>query len=181
MSPAVKSLPSPPSMLTGSSCSCVLSGVVDLPEENREAAYNAITLPEEFHDFDQPLPDLEWVCLSSCVCVQFQHQVWSFLSEVYICYMNKSMLLCSSDIDVAQQFTLNQSRVEEITMREDVGNLSLMQDNDFGKTRTALQTPICVPHLHETWIGPKMPSQRIYMYRWLHGMCYYTAQTFHFL
>lgn len=35
------------------------SGVVDLPEENREAAYNAITLPEEFHDFDQPLPDLE--------------------------------------------------------------------------------------------------------------------------
>uniref|UniRef100_A0A672H695 Double-strand-break repair protein rad21 homolog A-like n=1 Tax=Salarias fasciatus TaxID=181472 RepID=A0A672H695_SALFA len=70
------------------------TGVVDLPEENREAAYNAITLPEEFHDFDQPLPDLD-------------------------------------DIDVAQQFTLNQSRVEEITMREDVGNLSLLQDNDF--------------------------------------------------
>lgn len=70
-------------------------GVVDLPEDNREAAYNAITLPEEFHDFDQPLPDLD-------------------------------------DIDVAQQFTLNQSRVEEITMREEVGNLSLMTDNDFG-------------------------------------------------
>uniref|UniRef100_A0A673IAW6 Double-strand-break repair protein rad21 homolog n=1 Tax=Sinocyclocheilus rhinocerous TaxID=307959 RepID=A0A673IAW6_9TELE len=70
-------------------------GVVDLPEDNREAAYNAITLPEEFHDFDQPLPDLD-------------------------------------DIDVAQQFTLNQSRVEEITMREEVGNLSLMADNDFG-------------------------------------------------
>ncbi|CAB1351325.1 unnamed protein product [Coregonus sp. 'balchen'] len=34
-------------------------GVVDLPEENREAAYNAITMPEEFHDFDQPLPDLD--------------------------------------------------------------------------------------------------------------------------
>ncbi|XP_036395040.1 double-strand-break repair protein rad21 homolog A-like [Megalops cyprinoides] len=69
-------------------------GVVDLPEENREAAYNAITLPEEFHDFDQPLPVLD-------------------------------------DIDVAQQFTLNQSRVEEITMREEVGNLSLLQENDF--------------------------------------------------
>jgi len=40
----------------------------------------------------------------------------------------------NSDIDVAQQFTLNQSRVEEITMREDVGNLSLLQDNDFGTT-----------------------------------------------
>lgn len=38
---------------------CPLSGVVDLPEEIREAAYNAITMPEEFHDFDQPLPDLE--------------------------------------------------------------------------------------------------------------------------
>ncbi|XP_041738885.1 double-strand-break repair protein rad21 homolog A [Coregonus clupeaformis] len=69
-------------------------GVVDLPEENREAAYNAITMPEEFHDFDQPLPDLD-------------------------------------DIDVTKQFTLNQSRVEEITMREEVGNLSLLQENDF--------------------------------------------------
>ncbi|KAG8133895.1 hypothetical protein E2320_011664 [Naja naja] len=69
-------------------------GVVDLPEENREAAYNAITLPEEFHDFDQPLPDLD-------------------------------------DIDVAQQFSLNQSRVEEITMREEVGNISILQENDF--------------------------------------------------
>lgn len=38
-----------------------------------------------------------------------------------------------SDIDVAQQFTLNQSRVEEITMREEVGNLNLLQENDFGK------------------------------------------------
>ncbi|KAK2507584.1 hypothetical protein MC885_001082 [Smutsia gigantea] len=70
-------------------------GVVDLPEENREAAYNAITLPEEFHDFDQPLPDLD-------------------------------------DINVAQQFSLNQSRVEEITMKEEVGNISILQENDFG-------------------------------------------------
>lgn len=42
-------------------------------------------------------------------------------------------VVCScSDIDVAQQFNLNQSRVEEITMREEVGNLNLLQDNDFG-------------------------------------------------
>ncbi|TEA32855.1 hypothetical protein DBR06_SOUSAS4210180, partial [Sousa chinensis] len=27
-------------------------GLVDLPKEDLEAAYNAITLPEEFHDFD---------------------------------------------------------------------------------------------------------------------------------
>lgn len=37
-----------------------------------------------------------------------------------------------SDIDVAQQFSLNQSRVEEITMREEVGNISILQENDFG-------------------------------------------------
>lgn len=43
------------------------------------------------------------------------------------------VLLCSSDIDIAQQFNLNQSRVEEITMREEVGNLNLLQDNDFGE------------------------------------------------
>lgn len=41
--------------------------------------------------------------------------------------------LLHSDIDVAQQFTLNQSRVEEITMREEVGNITLLQENDFGK------------------------------------------------
>lgn len=40
----------------------------------------------------------------------------------------------NSDIDVAQQFNLNQSRAEEITMREEVGNLNLLQDNDFGES-----------------------------------------------
>ena len=33
--------------------------MVDLPEENREAAINAITLPEVFHDFDTAMPDLD--------------------------------------------------------------------------------------------------------------------------
>ena len=33
-------------------------GVVDLPEENREAAVSAITLPETFHDFDTTMADL---------------------------------------------------------------------------------------------------------------------------
>lgn len=35
------------------------SGLVDLLEENLEAAYQAITLPEEFHDFETPLPDVK--------------------------------------------------------------------------------------------------------------------------
>ena len=34
-------------------------GVVDLPEENREAAVAAITLQENFHDFETTLADLE--------------------------------------------------------------------------------------------------------------------------
>ena len=35
-------------------------GVVDLAEENREAAVNAITLPETFHDFDTTMADLRY-------------------------------------------------------------------------------------------------------------------------
>lgn len=34
-------------------------GLVDLPEESCEAAYQSITLPEEFHDFETTLPDLK--------------------------------------------------------------------------------------------------------------------------
>ena len=33
-------------------------GVVDLPEENREAQHNQIYLVEEFPNFDAPLPDI---------------------------------------------------------------------------------------------------------------------------
>lgn len=62
------------------------------------------------------------------VSLSFQIPVWGNRSS------NTTLsLTSSSDIDVAQQFTLNQSRVEEITMREEVGNLSIMADNDFGK------------------------------------------------
>ena len=39
--------------------------MVDLPEENREAAVNAITLPEVFHDFDTEMPDLNDVDISA--------------------------------------------------------------------------------------------------------------------
>lgn len=71
-------------------------GMVDLPEEIREAAVSAITLPEVFHDFDTPMADL-------------------------------------NDVDIQAQFTLNQSRAEEITMREDYANISLVTpDEGFG-------------------------------------------------
>jgi len=70
-------------------------GVVDLPEENREAAVSTITLPETFHDFDTTMADL-------------------------------------TDLDVQAQFAVNQSRPEEITMREDLGNITLVGDDGFG-------------------------------------------------
>jgi len=72
-------------------------GMVDLPEDNREAAMNAITLPEVFHDFDTEMPDL-------------------------------------NDVDIQAQFSMNQTRAEEITMREDYGNITLdTGDNGFGE------------------------------------------------
>lgn len=71
-------------------------GIVDLPEEHREAAVNAITLPEVFHDFDTALPEL-------------------------------------NDVDIEAQFSINQSRADEITMREDYGmNNMNIHDDGFG-------------------------------------------------
>ncbi|NXA25297.1 RD21L protein, partial [Ibidorhyncha struthersii] len=71
-------------------------GLVDLPKESFEAAYQSITLPEEFHDFETPLPDL-------------------------------------NAIDVAEHFTLNQSRAEDITLTEDYESNILLCDRNFGE------------------------------------------------
>ncbi|NWJ10689.1 RD21L protein, partial [Crypturellus undulatus] len=71
-------------------------GLVDLPAENFEAAYQSITLPEEFHDFATPLPEL-------------------------------------NAIDVAEHFTLNQSRAEDITLTEDYESNILLCDRNFGE------------------------------------------------
>ncbi|XP_011382831.1 double-strand-break repair protein rad21-like protein 1 [Pteropus vampyrus] len=75
-------------------------GLVDLPKENFEAAYSAITLPEEFHDFDTQ-------------------------------NMNA--------IDVSEQFTQNQSRPEEITLKEDYGSDLLFQAGSFGEESEILR------------------------------------------
>ncbi|XP_005057298.1 PREDICTED: double-strand-break repair protein rad21-like protein 1 isoform X2 [Ficedula albicollis] len=69
-------------------------GLLDLPAENFEAAYQSITLPEEFHDFEAPLPDVR-------------------------------------AIDVAEHFTLNQSKPEEITLTEDYDSSILLCDRNF--------------------------------------------------
>ncbi|XP_018565982.1 double-strand-break repair protein rad21 homolog isoform X2 [Anoplophora glabripennis] len=85
-------------------------GMVDLPEEHREAAVNAITLPEVFHDFDTTMPEL-------------------------------------NDVDIEAQFSLNQSRAEEITMREDYGNISLVNNDDgFGDMGFDTDAPDLMRH-----------------------------------
>ncbi|KFZ50999.1 Double-strand-break repair protein rad21-like 1, partial [Podiceps cristatus] len=81
-------------------------GLVDLPTENFEAAYQSITLPEEFHDFETPLPDL-------------------------------------NAIDVAEHFTLNQSRAEDITLTEDYESNILLCDRIFDEEPEALRTQSC--------------------------------------
>ncbi|XP_003802690.1 double-strand-break repair protein rad21-like protein 1 [Otolemur garnettii] len=75
-------------------------GLVDLPKENFEAAYNTITLPEEFHDFETQ-------------------------------NMNA--------IDVSEHFAQNQSRPEEITLREDYENDILFQAGSFGEDSEVLR------------------------------------------
>ncbi|XP_055977532.1 double-strand-break repair protein rad21-like protein 1 [Sorex fumeus] len=75
-------------------------GLVDLPKENFEAAYNTITLPEEFHDFD-----------------------------------NQNM----NTTEVSEHFTLNQSKPEDITLREDYSNDLLFQAGSFGEESEILR------------------------------------------
>ncbi|EPY75087.1 hypothetical protein CB1_001812006 [Camelus ferus] len=83
-----------PETISGTNVQFLIPGLVDLPKENFEAAYNAITLPEEFHDFD--------------------------IQNV-------------SAIDVSEHFAQNQSKPEEITLREDYSNGPLYQAGSFGE------------------------------------------------
>lgn len=39
---------------------------------------------------------------------------------------------CFSELEVQTQFAVNQSRPEEITMREDLGSITLIGDDGFG-------------------------------------------------
>lgn len=99
-------------------------GVVDLPEENREANVAAITLQENFHDFDA-LEDLH-------------------------------------DIDMSAQFsTVNQSRPEEITMKEDLTTISFVGDDSFGDVGFDERELLRDAHFDETYL--KSPRQDISM------------------
>ncbi|KAL1491871.1 hypothetical protein ABEB36_012400 [Hypothenemus hampei] len=98
-------------------------GMVDLPEEHREAAVNAITLPEVFHDFDTTIPEL-------------------------------------NDVDIEAQFSLNQSRAEEITMREEYGNISLVNNDDgFGDMGFDSDAPELMRHAGD--LEPSMEQSNL--------------------
>ncbi|KRT86530.1 hypothetical protein AMK59_1363 [Oryctes borbonicus] len=98
-------------------------GMVDLPEEHREAAVNAITLPEVFHDFDTTMPEL-------------------------------------NDVDIEAQFSLNQSRAEEITMREDYGSMALVSTDDgFGDMGFDTDAPELMRH--GTSLEPSMEQSNL--------------------
>lgn len=58
------------------------------------------------------------------------------------------MVSCS-DVDIEAQFSLNQSRAEEITMREDYGNISLVNngaDDGFGDMGFDTDAPDIMRH-----------------------------------
>ncbi|XP_060786713.1 double-strand-break repair protein rad21-like protein 1 [Neoarius graeffei] len=74
-------------------------GQLDLPEEGMEAMVKAITLTEDFTDFESQLPDL-------------------------------------NAIDVVDHFSLNRSRTEEITMKENFGNSFLAMDDLGDETQS---------------------------------------------
>lgn len=46
-------------------CFVLITGQTDLPDEEMEAMFKAITLPEDFTDFEFQLPDLKYNRLSS--------------------------------------------------------------------------------------------------------------------
>lgn len=58
-----------------------------------------------------------------------------------------SYIFLSRDVDIEAQFSLNQSRAEEITMREDYGNLSLVtHDQGFGDMSFDAEPPELLRH-----------------------------------
>lgn len=118
------------------SCVCfVITGQLDLPDDGMEARVKAITLPEDFTDFESQLPDLKYNVFHPTLsedhsCHEFLSIILFFaavsLTLIWFCYS-------SSTIDVVDHFSLNQSRTEEITMTENFGNSFLTMDS-LGKS-----------------------------------------------
>lgn len=67
--------------------------------------------------------------------------------------------MCCSDVDIEAQFSLNQSRAEEITMREDYGNMALVTNDDgFGDMGFDTDAPDLMRHA--SGLEPSMEQVR---------------------
>lgn len=72
------------------------------------------------------------------------------------------MSMTYSDVDIEAQFSLNQSRAEEITMREDYGNITLVPNDDgFGDMGFDADAPDLMRHA--TGLEPSMEQVSIYV------------------
>ncbi|XP_026718174.1 double-strand-break repair protein rad21-like protein 1 [Athene cunicularia] len=80
-------------------------GLVDLPKENVEAAYQSITLPEEFHDFETPLPDLNAIDVAEHFALNQSRAEDITLTEDY----ESNMLLCDRNFDEEPEALRKQS------------------------------------------------------------------------
>ncbi|NWV33284.1 RD21L protein, partial [Grantiella picta] len=70
-------------------------GLLDLPQENFEAAYQSITLPEEFHDFEAPLPDVKAIDVVEHFTLNQSRAEEITLTEDF----ESSILLCDRNFD----------------------------------------------------------------------------------
>ena len=53
--------------------------------------------------------------------------------KIFICVAISICLFVISALEVAPKFAVNQSRPEEITIKEDVGHINFITDDGFGK------------------------------------------------
>lgn len=62
--------------------------------------------------------------------------------KLYKQLLTSCVFFTFSDVDIEAQFSINQSRADEITMREDYGSLPMnMHDDGFGDIGFDVDTP----------------------------------------
>ncbi|XP_068006359.1 double-strand-break repair protein rad21-like protein 1 isoform X2 [Melanerpes formicivorus] len=115
-------------------------GLVDLPEENFEAAYQSVTLPEEFHDFEAPLPALNAINVVDHFTLNQSRAEDITLTEGF----ESSLILCGRSFDEEPEalrkksfldcstFTSSNSLVADHCSLSANGDRSVLQEDTFG-------------------------------------------------
>lgn len=81
-----------------------------------EATLKTITLPEDFTDFDSQLPDLKYHVYQQHLITALHIDFFADVPVFMTCYVSPST------IGVADHFSLNQCRTEDITLKESFEN-----------------------------------------------------------